>query len=220
MKNQLLLISLTTTLLLGCSSTASKTEVPPNKEANSELKSWFCEGALENASKDWECAQLNKQEIAQRKAEHEHEHEKEKEKERTNVEFASGHQVAKTKSTKARQFPAIDAKTPLYISLAYKPKTPTSLLALPETFWAIQIMALPNQDDLNDFVVDKQLVGVAGAKIASNGKLFYVLLLGVYESKSIAEEAWESRPQSIQGLKPFYRSLSSLQKAIRAVENL
>ena len=218
MKNQLLLISLTTTLLLGCSSTASKTEVPPNKEANSELKSWFCEGALENASKDWDCAQLTKQEIAQRKAEHEHE--KEKEKERANAESASGHQVAKTKSTTARQFLAIDAKTPLYISLAYKPKTPTSLLALPETFWAIQIMALPNQDDLNDFVVDKQLIGVAGAKIASNGKLFYVLLLGVYESKSIAKEAWESRPQSIRGLKPFYRSLSSLQKAIRAVENL
>jgi septal ring-binding cell division protein DamX len=220
MKNQLLLISLTTTLLLGCSSTARKTEVPPNKEANSEPKSWFCEGALENASGDWDCAQLTKQEVAQRKAEHEKEKEKEKEKEPANVESASGHQVAKTKSTTARQFLAIDAKTPLYISLAYKPKTPTFLLALPETFWAIQIMALPNQDDLNDFVVDKQLIGVAGAKIASNGKLFYVLLLGVYESKSIAKEAWESRPQSIRGLKPFYRSLSSLQKAIRAVENL
>ena len=68
--------------------------------------------------------------------------------------------------------------------------------------------------------MDKQLVGIAGAKVASNGKLNYVLLLGVYESKSVAEEAWKSRPQSIRYLQPYYRSLGSLQEAVGRVEDL
>ena len=185
-------------------------------------------------SKEWDCSQLTKQEIALRQVEQQkHKAEKtikeEKEKaaeqlaaakESARAKPSSNDQTDKKENTNGGQFLAIDATTPLYISLAYKPEKPTALLDLPETFWAIQIMAMQDQTALNSFVTDNQLFGVSGAKIESQGKLFYALLLGVYESRSIAEEAWESRPQSIRSLKPYFRDLGSLQNAIRNGENL
>ena len=230
MKDKLLLITLTTTLLLGCSSTGSKLADSSKNGARSEPKSWFCEGksegALVSAFKGWDCSQLTKQEIAQRTAEREQQQAERAERKRAAEQLAAREESARdpeateTQSTATRKFLAIDAKTPLYISLAYKPEQPTSLLDLPKTFWAIQIMALQDQDGLNNYVLDKQLVGVSGAKIESQGKLFYALLLGVYESRSIAEEAWESRPKSISALKPYFRDLGSLQNAIRDGANL
>jgi len=250
MKNQLLLISLTTILLLGCSSTGNNSAAASASGANNEPKSWFCEGksgaALEagqkneskdqskDESKEWDCSQLTKQEIALRQVEQQkHKAEKtikeEKEKaaeqlaaakESARAKFSGKDQTGKKENTPSGQFLATNNTTPLYITLAYKPEKPTALLDLPETFWAIQIMAMQDQTALNSFVTDNQLFGVSGAKIESQGKLFYALLLGVYESRSIAEEAWESRPQSIRSLKPYFRDLGSLQNAIRNGENL
>ena len=244
MKNQFLLISLTTTLLLGCSSTGSKPAASLADGADNQPKSWFCQGkedksasALEDElrgelkdapNKEWDCSQLTKQEIKQRELK------RQKQKSKKTVEQLA----AATESTRARpslkrsaqktaknegvndnaaenEFLAVNASTPAYISLAYRPQKPTALLDLPETFWAIQIMALRDQKALNDFVSSNQLIGVSGAKIESQGSLFYVLLLGVYESRSIAEQAWESRPEALRSLQPFYRSLGSLQTAIR-----
>ena len=250
MKNPLLLVSLTTTLLLGCSSAGGKPATAADK-ADNERKSWYCQsrdsdsgdelgdelgreirGEIRDepagASTAWDCAQLTKQEIKQRELK------RQKQKSKKTVEQLA----AATESTRARpslkrsaqktaknegvndnaaenEFLAVNASTPAYISLAYRPQKPTALLDLPETFWAIQIMALRDQKALNDFVSSNQLIGVSGAKIESQGSLFYVLLLGVYESRSIAEQAWESRPEALRSLQPFYRSLGSLQTAIR-----
>jgi septal ring-binding cell division protein DamX len=228
MKTQILLLSLTTALLLGCSSTGSKKPASAKGGDNNEPKNWFCEGALDNDSEDWACLKLTKQEIAQRTAERERPKTKEAKAEvpltaTSNLpseEPTTAYQTNKSIRPVAEEIPAIDASTPLYISLAYQPAVSASLLKLPEAFWAIQIMALQDEDALNKFVADKQLVGVSGAKIASKGQQFYTLILGVYESKSIAEEAWASRPQSISYLQPYYRSLGSLQRAIRNGENL
>jgi septal ring-binding cell division protein DamX len=234
MKTQILLLSLTTALLLGCSSTGSKNTASANGGDNNEPQSWFCEGALDNDSEDWACLKLTNQEIAQRTAESERPKTKEakaEQKAKAEVPLAAtsdlplvrsttGYQTNKSIRPVAEEIPAIDASTPLYISLAYQPAVSTSLLELPEAFWAIQIMALQDEDALIRFVADKQLVGVSRAKIASKGRQFYTLILGVYESKSIAEEAWASRPQSISYLQPYYRSLVSLQRAIRNGENL
>ena len=217
MKNQLLLLSLTSILLLGCSNTGSKLSTSTKAGANAGPKDWFCE----EASGDWDCSQLTKLEIAHRTAEREREAEIKREKAAEELTLSEELETAAPDDKlPARRALEIEASTPGYISLSYKSRTPTSLLDLPETFWAIQIMALQNQDTLNEFVVDKQLAGVSGAKVASEGKLFYVLLLGVYESRSIAEEAWKSRPQSIAYLQPYYRSLGSLQSAIREGQNL
>ncbi len=241
MKIQILLISLATALLLGCSSTGSKPSASSNSQTQSEPKSWFCEGQSESAlegklkvaSKEWDCSQLTKQEIAHRTTKHEQpkaEVKKEKKekavgqlaasKEPGMVESNRDNQATDIPNTEAKQFLTIDAKTPLYISLAHKAAKPTSLLDLPETFWAIQIMALQDQNALNSFVSDNELIGVFAAKIESEGTLFYVLLLGVYESRFVAEEAWESRPQSIRALNPYFRDLASLQNAMLKGENL
>ena len=236
MKNQLLLVSLTTTLLLGCSSPGSKLGTDADR-ADDERKSWYCEGNGDDSgeeltdepagtSKAWDCAQLTKQEIEQHKIKRQKQKaEKAAEplplaKDPAKAQPAGDHHTARTESTTASQFLATETKPPLYISLAYNPKEPTALLDLPETFWAIQIMALQDQTALNKFVTDNELIGISGAKIGSQGTLFYVLLLGVYESRSIAEEAWASRPQSIRSLKPYFRDLGSLQNAIRDGANL
>jgi len=234
MKNQILLISLTTTLLLGCASTGNNSAATSANEANNEPKSWFCEGKSKDEAKEWDCAQLTKQEIALRQVEQQkHKAEKtiKEEKEKAAEQLAAAKESARAKLSGSDrtgknqnpppgQFLTVASTTPLYITLAYKPEKPTALLDLPETFWAIQIMALQDQNALNSFVTDNQLFGVSGAKIESQGKLFYTLLLGVYESRPIAEEAWESRPQSIRSLKPYFRDLGSLQNAIRNGENL
>ena len=235
MKIHLMLLCVTTTLLLGCSSTTTKPSTGTNNDPSNQTTSWFCEGT----SGIWSCSKLTAQEIAQRTSEKVVKQEKLKDaenaaqpweppvdraidgaKNRALEESTTGDQPGNSIDSTRPHATAVNAATPGYISLAYKPKTPTSLLDLPETFWAIQIMALQSQDDLNQFVMDKQLVGIAGAKVASNGKLYYVLLLGVYESKSVAEEAWKSRPQSIRYLQPYYRSLGSLQEAVGRVEDL
>jgi len=98
MKNQFLLISLTTTLLLGCSSTGSKSAASSADGADNEPKSWFCQGkedksasALEDElrgelkdapNKEWDCSQLTKQEIALREVERQAEKSEKEEKQK------------------------------------------------------------------------------------------------------------------------------------------
>ena len=59
------------------------------------------------------------------------------------------------------------------------------------------------------------LLGLSGARVASSGKLLYVLLLGIYETKDLAIQAVASLPDN-ETMKPtpWARSLDSLHKAM------
>jgi septal ring-binding cell division protein DamX len=41
-----------------------------------------------------------------------------------------------------------------------------------------------------------------------------VALLGVYETRAIAEDAARNRPASLRGIEPYIRSMASLQSAM------
>jgi DamX protein len=103
---------------------------------------------------------------------------------------------------------------PLYQSLAYRPDEPVSLLDLPPHFYAAQLTALSSREDLERYAEEQKLDGVSGAPIASNGKVMYVLLLGVYESLTIAREAVASIEDEERRSTIWLRSLGSLQRAM------
>jgi len=76
-----------------------------------------------------------------------------------------------------------------------------------------------SRDALEGFVSDHRLRGMSAARVANDGQVFYVLLLGIYETAAIANEAAEDIPPQLDKLSPWVRRLGSLQTAmIRADE--
>ncbi len=50
---------------------------------------------------------------------------------------------------------------------------------------------------------------------ASNGRVLHVVTYGVYASRAAAEQASRRLPAELQGIKPWVRSISGIQTAIR-----
>ncbi|MCZ6643123.1 MAG: SPOR domain-containing protein [Gammaproteobacteria bacterium] len=103
--------------------------------------------------------------------------------------------------------------------LAYKPDKPVSIIDLPPDLYAIQLIAMSTRGALEAFVKDNRLRGMSAARVANDGEVFYVLLLGIYESAEIAKEAVEGIPPPLDKQTPWIRPLGTLQEAmIRANE--
>ena len=113
-----------------------------------------------------------------------------------------------------RSNPSATSGMPIYQQLAYQPDEPTSLLDLPGDYWAAQIIALPSEEELEEYAAEHNLSGVSAARIAIKDNLFYVLLLGIYESEEIAETAIADLPPPFDIDKPWLRPLQSLQQEI------
>jgi septal ring-binding cell division protein DamX len=115
--------------------------------------------------------------------------------------------------------PSTTANTmPKHIRLAYRPEKTVNLVDLPAEFWAVQLIALSSKDALEAYANELDARGMSAAEIAVNGKLFYVLLLGIYETKAIAQEAiTELEPNS---QKPWVRTVGSLQAVMLAANQI
>jgi septal ring-binding cell division protein DamX len=61
---------------------------------------------------------------------------------------------------------------------------------------------------------------MTAARIAQDGKLLYILLLGVYETRERAERAIENIPPPFADLNLWIRPLRSLQAAMTDANNL
>lgn len=110
-------------------------------------------------------------------------------------------------------------RAPKHVRLAYKPDKPVSIVELPPDLYAVQLVAMSSRDALAGFVSDNRLRGMSAARVANDGQVFYVLLLGIYETAAIANEAVEDIPPPLNKLSPWVRRLGSLQHAmIRADE--
>ena len=108
---------------------------------------------------------------------------------------------------------------PKHMQLAYQPEKPVSIIELPPDLFAVQLIALSSRDALETFVKDNRLRGMSAARVENEGEIFYVMLLGIYESAAIAEEAAEDIPPPLDKFTPWVRRLGSLQQAmIRADE--
>ena len=107
---------------------------------------------------------------------------------------------------------------PKHIALAYRPDKAVSILDLPGDFWAVQLIALSSKEALEEFAKQHNIRGMSAARIAANEKLYFVLLLGIYETRALAEEASAGLPAPFDN--PWVRSIASLQAGMQAADAL
>ena len=103
---------------------------------------------------------------------------------------------------------------PLYRRLS-EAATSLDLLALPADYYALQLLAMSSQEALDSFAAEQGLQGALATRVARDGKIFHVLLAGVYADQAAAEQALGSLPATVRALRPWIRPVGLLQKAIR-----
>lgn len=105
---------------------------------------------------------------------------------------------------------------PEYRQLAYEPENTTRIEDLPDSYYAVQLIALSDKDEAIKYVRDETwLVDPSGVRILSNDKVFYAILLGIYETRGRAERAVNSIQDHLGNDKPWIRPMSSLKSAIK-----
>ena len=108
---------------------------------------------------------------------------------------------------------------PEYARLAYQPPQPVPLTELPGDFYAVQLIAMPSKETLEAFASRERLRSVSAVRVESNGELYFVLLLGIYESYAIARQAVAAIPP-VEGAEPWIRPLGSLQAAMARADRM
>lgn len=110
--------------------------------------------------------------------------------------------------------PELIEETPAYISLAYHPAEPTALVNLPGDYYAVQLIAMTSQERLEAYIQEHQLQGMSAARVERDGELYHVLILGIYETRQLAEQASENMPAPLNAGEPWIRELRVLQEAM------
>lgn len=106
------------------------------------------------------------------------------------------------------------AALPDWQRFAYRPTEYSALSELPAHFYAVQIVAMSSMEALESFAMEHPLSGALAARVETDGELYYVLLLGFYETLADAQAATASRPGSLMNSEPWIRKLGSLQDAV------
>ncbi len=115
----------------------------------------------------------------------------------------------------------VEASLPIHLRLAYRPDKPISLLDLPKEFMAVQLLAVSSKEALQDYARTHGLQGMSAARVAAQaGQLRYVLLLGIYENRELAQRAIKDLPPPLNVLDVWIRPMGSLQQAIIAGDDL
>ena len=96
----------------------------------------------------------------------------------------------------------------------YRPSASIDLNKLPAHFYVVQIIAMSSMEALQSFAKEHLLSDILAVRVEANGKLFYVLLLGTYETLADAKAAAALRPDSLMSIEPWIRNMGSLQDAI------
>ena len=86
------------------------------------------------------------------------------------------------------------------------------LAAQPAEYFAVQVVASSTMAQLNDFANTNSLSSDWVAKTNVNGKTWYVLILGVYPTKSEADQALVT--VNAMDTQPWVRSVGSLQSVM------
>jgi septal ring-binding cell division protein DamX len=94
------------------------------------------------------------------------------------------------------------------------------ILAQPDDFYTVQLMAVTSLDRLENFVRSHALTGTTIARTRVRGKTWYVLLRGFYRTDALALEASRAlpRPPNEDGM--WVRQLESLKRAVQRAEGL
>jgi len=113
-----------------------------------------------------------------------------------------------------------NADVPEYVRLAYVPTNPTPILELPGDYYAVQVFAMSTREQIEQFVTQNNLRGMSAARVERDGKLYYVLVLGVYTTYERAAAAVTHLPAPLADADPWIRPMSSLQDAIKSADAL
>lgn len=92
----------------------------------------------------------------------------------------------------------------------------SSLLEQPESYYTIQLIALPERSEILAYAKANGITSPLTARINSQGIPWHVLLLGIYPDQSTAEQAkneWVGA-KTLE-IKPWVRPLGALQEAMR-----
>ncbi|XOV82249.1 MAG: SPOR domain-containing protein [bacterium] len=212
MKYPLLVITLA--VLAACSNNPTSDSVDQATNiALAQERAWFCQ--MNELGTDWVCvqdAELVRNPKPDRLPARE-----------TTESAASAESEALTQSADiaepvASAEPAATSDVPLHIALSYRPAEPVALLDLPASYYAVQLVAVSSKEDLEYFAERHQIRGMSAARTLSQGQLFYVLLLGVYENYDDAEQAINSLGPPFDEARPWIRPVGSLQRDIRAAD--
>ena len=84
----------------------------------------------------------------------------------------------------------------------------------------MQLFALSSPEAVETFVATAGVPGLAAARVERDGRLFYVLLLGIYRDRANAIRAAESPPEQLEHLTPWIRPLSTLKQAMLRADDL
>ena len=103
---------------------------------------------------------------------------------------------------------------------AYRPDRPVPLTEVPPDYYIVQLVALGTKEALEEYATRKALQGMSAARVERDGRLFYVLLLGVYPNRQAADDAAASLPPELGEFDPWVRRVESLQQAIRRGDEL
>ncbi len=103
---------------------------------------------------------------------------------------------------------------PRHVELSYRPDKPVAILDLPEDFYAVQLVAVSSKEALEKYARERKLSGMSAARIYAAEQMYYILLLGIYETQENAELAIASLSGPLAELSPWIRSVGSLQRAM------
>lgn len=112
------------------------------------------------------------------------------------------------------------SEIPRHVALAYVPAEPTQILQLPPDYYAVQMLAMNSPEEIIMYINDNNLKGMSGARVEAEGKIFYVLIVGIYETYDRAQEASESLPPPLDDVEVWIRPLGSLQQAMVRADDL
>ncbi len=114
--------------------------------------------------------------------------------------------------------PSDTAAVPDYQRLAYHPAQPRPIRDLPDDYYALQVLAMPSRRALDRFIGKHRIRGASGARVESGGGLYYVLLLGIYETRAAARQAAATLPPPFGEVTAWVRSLGSLKSAMKRAD--
>ncbi len=89
-----------------------------------------------------------------------------------------------------------------------------SLHNLPDEYFTLQLIALPDREALERFVADRAVSGLMASPVLAGDEVRYALFMGSYATREAAEEAARDLPPELADLRPWIRPIRSLKQAV------
>ena len=93
------------------------------------------------------------------------------------------------------------------------------LSTLPDDAYVVQLVAMGSARTLDHLIETRGLTDVISARVAADGEIYHVLLIGPFDELG-AQEFAAAPPDHLQDFQPWIRSVSTLKAAMREADKL